>query len=65
MKSLLKHIRTKAVAGILLILPVAITVFVLQFLFSECIPLVQAVSQLKFIDYVILEAPLPEICESY
>lgn len=33
MKSLLKHIRTKAVAGILLILPVAITVFVLQFLF--------------------------------
>lgn len=33
MKSLFKHIRTKAVAGILLILPVGITVLVLQLLF--------------------------------
>lgn len=34
MKGLLKHIRTKAVAGILLILPVGITLFVLQFFFT-------------------------------
>lgn len=34
MKILFKHIRTKAVAGILLILPVGITLFVLQFLFK-------------------------------
>jgi uncharacterized membrane protein len=33
MKSLFKHIRTKAVAGILLILPVGITLFALQFSF--------------------------------
>jgi uncharacterized membrane protein len=33
MKGLLRHIRTKAVAGILLILPVGITLFVLQFFF--------------------------------
>lgn len=33
MKGLFKHLRTRAVAGILLILPVGITVFVLQFLF--------------------------------
>lgn len=34
MKGLLRHIRTKAVAGILLILPVGITLFVLQFFFK-------------------------------
>jgi uncharacterized membrane protein len=33
MKAFLKHIRSKAVAGILLILPVGITVLVLQFFF--------------------------------
>ncbi len=33
MKSLFKHLRAKAVAGILLILPVGITLFALQFLF--------------------------------
>jgi len=34
MKNLLRHIRTKAVAGILLILPLGITLFVLQFFFT-------------------------------
>jgi uncharacterized membrane protein len=33
MRSLLKHLRARAVAGILLILPVGITLFVLQFFF--------------------------------
>lgn len=33
MRSLLKHVRARAVAGILLILPVGITLFVLQFFF--------------------------------
>lgn len=35
MKSLFKHLRARAVAGILLILPVGITVFVLQFFFRS------------------------------
>jgi len=34
MRSLLKHLRARAVAGILLILPVGITLFVLQFFFK-------------------------------